>query len=310
MDKKKGSRVSGVQKKAGRSRALRVLEKRAKRTAKDTVFRDLFSIRRYLLLLYQALHPEDLETRAEDLRIVTIKNVLTDQLYNDLGFTVGGRLIVLIEAQATWSSNILLRILLYWVQSFQEMLQTSRANLYGSKKIFFPKPEFYVIYTGTQPHPEWLTLKEEFFAGEDCPFLDVKVKVLSPEEGNDIISQYVAFSRVYDRQVRKYGRCPRAVEETIRICQDQDILKEYLEERKAEVFRMVCRLFDQDYVIERYGDEREEKGIKKGEQKGQLTILSEFVKDGIISLSEAARRAGLTAAEFTHQVEELGCALQ
>lgn len=34
----------------------------AKRTAKDSVFTDLFGIPKYLLQLYQALHPEDKET--------------------------------------------------------------------------------------------------------------------------------------------------------------------------------------------------------------------------------------------------------
>ncbi len=63
---------------------------KAKRTAKNSVFLDLFQDKRNLLALYQALHPEDADATEEMLDIVTIDNVLTDNLYNDLGVIVGG----------------------------------------------------------------------------------------------------------------------------------------------------------------------------------------------------------------------------
>lgn len=85
----------------------------AKRTAKDSVFLDLFRNKSYLLELYKTLHPEDTGVTEESLANVTIENVLTDNLYNDLGFTVGDRLIILVEAQSTWTVNILVRALLY-----------------------------------------------------------------------------------------------------------------------------------------------------------------------------------------------------
>ena len=53
----------------------------AKRTIKDSVFSDLFGDKRYLLQLYQALHPEDTEATEDDLTDVTIQNVLKDDLY-------------------------------------------------------------------------------------------------------------------------------------------------------------------------------------------------------------------------------------
>ena len=51
----------------------------------------------------------------------------------------------------------------------------------------------------------------------------------------DIISQYVAFTRVYNEQIKLHGRTRKAVLETIRICRDSHILKEYLEAREQEV---------------------------------------------------------------------------
>ena len=80
-----------------------------RRTAKDSVFCNLFSDKRYLLQLYQALHPEDTKTTEDDLTDITIRNVLTDGIYNDVGFRNKDKVIILAEAQSTWSMNILIR---------------------------------------------------------------------------------------------------------------------------------------------------------------------------------------------------------
>ena len=90
----------------------------AKRTIRDSVFSDLFGNKKYLLQLYQALHPEDTEATEDDLTDVTIQNVLTDDLYNDLGFRNGDRMMILVESQSTWSVNIIIRVLLYLAQTW------------------------------------------------------------------------------------------------------------------------------------------------------------------------------------------------
>ena len=61
----------------------------------------LFKEKRYLIQLYRALHPEDTKTTEDDLKDVTVSNVLVDDIYNDLGFTVGTTIMLLIEVQST-----------------------------------------------------------------------------------------------------------------------------------------------------------------------------------------------------------------
>ena len=51
--------------------------------------------------------------------------------------------------------------------------------------------------------------------------------------------------------------------ETIRICKDQNVLKENLQSREKEVMSIMMTLFDQEYAVERYGDEREMKKAKE-----------------------------------------------
>ena len=140
----------------------------AKYTAKDSVFTDLFSDTGYLFQLYRALHPEDQEATKESISIVTMKNILLDQSYNDLGFQVGERLMMLVEAQSSWTVNIILRSLLYLAQTWQEYIQSTGQNIYGSKRLELPRPELYVIYTGERKtRPKLLWLPNEFFDGEE-----------------------------------------------------------------------------------------------------------------------------------------------
>ena len=207
----------------------------AKYTAKDSVFTNLFSDPKYLLQLYKALHPEDLDATEENISNVTIQNILLDQSYNDLGFQVGTRLVVLVEAQSSWTVNIVLRSLMYLTQTWQKYIQNTGQNVYGSKKVELPRPELYVIYTGNRKiRPESLRLSEEFWGGGECA-VEVRVKMIYDGKKGDIISQYVAFTRVYNEQIKLHGRTRKAVLETIRICRDSHILKEYLEAREQEV---------------------------------------------------------------------------
>ena len=46
--------------------------------------------------------------------------------------------------------------------------------------------------------------------------IEVKVKVVYGGKENDIISQYVDFTKVYNEQVKLHGRSREAVTETIR----------------------------------------------------------------------------------------------
>ena len=71
-----------------------------KRDIKDSVFTFLFSDIEYTKQLYLSLHPEDTDIRDEDFRLVTPENILAIGQYNDLGFQVRDKLILLVEAQS------------------------------------------------------------------------------------------------------------------------------------------------------------------------------------------------------------------
>ena len=112
-------------------------------------------------------------------------------------------------------------------QTWNEHIEETKQNRYGSRKLELPRPEFYVIFTGErQEKPEYLNLSKEFFDGKKG-FLEARVKMLYGDGNGDIISQYVTFTKIYQEQARLLGRTVEAVRETIRICKDKDVLKEY-----------------------------------------------------------------------------------
>ena len=226
-----------------------VREKEAKRTIKDSVFTNLFGDSKYLLQFYQAIHPEDKDVREEELRTITLENILTDDIYNDLGFIKGDKIMILAEAQSTWTSNIIIRALEYLVNSYRRYFTENGMDLYQSKKVSLPKPELYVIYTGNRKkRPERITLSEEFFQGENTA-IEVTVKMIYDGRKGDIINQYVTFTKILNEQIRLHGGTKKAILETIRICKDENILKEYLESRESEVVDIMMQLYDQEEIM-------------------------------------------------------------
>ena len=251
------------------------------KTIKDSVFRDLFSMPGYLLELYKSLHPEDDTITEDDLGNVTIRNILMGSLYNDLGFTARERLLVLVEAQSTWSINILVRIFMYLADIWKAHIIDTRQNMYGSRKVVLPCPEFYVLYTGDKADtPEYISLADEFLNSEK-ERIDLIAKVIRSGRNGDIIDQYIEFTRIHEEQIRLHGRTEEAIRETIRICRNHGILREYLDEREKEVMNIMTTLFDQEYWTTIYGMEQRAEGLAEGRVESQRENAIRMHEDGL-----------------------------
>ncbi len=262
------------------TQATSMQEVKAKRTAKNSVFLDLFKDKKYLLALYKTLHPEDTKATENSLTDVTIDNVLTDNLYNDLGFIANNKLMVLIEAQSTWTLNILIRILLYLAESYHKYFKQNSKNLYGSRKVKMPKPELYVIFTGNKGRkPDTISLSKEFFEGEEID-IEVKAKVIYESDTGDIINQYIIFCKVLDEQRKLYGMTEQAIRETIRICKGRNVLKEYLERKETEVLTIMMSLFDDEEIMRIYG--------KSERYEADRATAERMIKKGKMTLEEIA----------------------
>ena len=150
-----------------------------------------------------------------------------------------------------------------------------------------PKPELYVIFTGNKGRkPDKISLSEEFFEGADID-IEVKAKVIYESDTDDIINQYIIFCKVFNEQTKQHGMTQKAVTETIRICKDRNVLREYLLDREKEVVTIMMSLFDEEQIMRTYAKdiekETERKTAERMIKKGKMTL--EEIADYIPTLS-------------------------
>ena len=300
------------------------------RQIKDTVFSDLFSSKKNLLALYRVFHPEDKTATEDDVSNVTMKNILMRDLYNDLGFTVRGKLLLLVEAQSTWTVNVIFRLFLYLAETWGEYVKVTEQNIYGTKKITLPATEAYVIFTGDRKgKPETISLFEEFgvslarnssvsLARNSAPpernsanmesgqpsykvpaderMIDLKAKVIFSDENAagqmDILQQYIAFSKEADKQFKEKGRTVQSLTAAIEICKQKDVLREYLQSREKEVVKIMTMLFDQGYVNDIALKESE----AIGEYNKAVSTAKNFLAMGF-PVEQIAQGTGLSVEE-------------
>lgn len=290
-----------------------------KRAVKDSVFTLMFREPQYALQLYQALHPEDTDVTEDDCEIVTLENVLTIGEYNDFGLRVRNRLLLLVEAQSTFSRNVALRILLYLAATYKRHVEEHKLDLYGVRAVRIPRPELYVVYTGPrQDIPDTLHLSD-LYEGEGVVKLELEVKVCRSSGTQNILEQYVRFCKIADENRKEYGATPKTIEETLRQCRKEGILVPFLASREKEVQDIMVTLFDQEKLWEIHDynvakDARQagltegmekgiEKGIEKGMEKGReegaemtlLTNLRALMKKLNFTAEEAMDTLGVPA---------------
>ena len=171
--------------------------------------------------------------------------------------------------------------------TYQNYINERNLDVYSSTKISIPKPELYVIYTGEhKERPKEMILSEEFFPDIEDISLDVKVKMIYGDNEDDIIGQYVLFTKVYDEQRKQYGRTRKAIEETIRICKEKNVLKEYLESREGEVVTMMMTLYDEEQIMKNHDAALARKITEQVTEE----VTERVAEQGIASLVKLCKR--------------------
>lgn len=248
-------------------------------TVKDSVFTYLFKQAEYTRQLYLVLHPEDTEVTEADCKIVTLENVLSTGQYNDLGIQVRDLLLLLMEAQSTFSINIVLRLMMYLAETYKKYAVEHKLDLYGSKAVTIPRPELYVVYTGDrQDIPDVLRLSDLYQGPGGA---EIEVKVLRGGKEGDILSQYVHFCKIADSSRREYGRGQKAIDETIRRCMEANVLVPFLASRKKEVQDIMVTLFDNQTLSEIHDYNVALRARQEGMQQGQQKGRNEGREEGI-----------------------------
>ena len=250
----------------------------ANRKYKDTVFRRLFSDRKNLLSLYNAINGTAYKN-PDDLEIVTLENAIYMGMKNDLAFIIDTNLF-LYEHQSTYNPNMPLRDLFYISSEYQKLVE--HKSLYSSTQQKVPAPNFIVFYNGTVKKEDcwtnYLSEAYENLTGE--PNLELKVITLNINEGhNKELMEQCQILREYAQYVAKVREFAgntelnAAVELAVNECIQNNILAEFLRKHKSEVIAM---------SIFEYDKEEEERKLRKAEfEAGEQSGIQKGIQEGI-----------------------------
>ncbi len=123
--------------------------------------------------------------------------------------------------------------------------------------------------------------------------VELTVKVLHTTGNHNIIDQYIRFCKITDEQRTKYGYTQKAIDETMRLCLEQDILAPFLQSRQKEVTDIMVTLFSQEKVSEIHDYNL----VKNTRLEAMLEIAQNLIKMGLSS-EQISKATGLTFSEI------------
>ena len=281
--------------------------KKMKRAVKDSVFTTLFGETKYTLDLYRSLHPEDTTTTEDDIKIITIKNILVTGMFNDLSFLIGQKMMIFAEAQSTFSVKLAIRLFLYYAESLREYINDMEIDLYSESDILgyrtkrivddkviksdpifnLPTPEFYVIYTGDKKDvPDTIDFASLYLPSSDGTkkvTLSVKIIKSSSRDG-DYVGQYFRFCKAANEMRKKYNHnLNLAVKKLTEYCLLNNILADFVKKHKNEVYTMMDTLFNQEHVTEIHEKNLVWEGYNNGFTEGENklgTLINSLINAG------------------------------
>ena len=232
------------------------MEKKPKRTLKDSVFLALFRILSNAIKLYKRFHPEDKTVTEADCEILTLQTVLVNGIHNDFALQVRDKLMIFMEAQSTYSPSIAMRIALYYFETMMRYIDKHGISIYDDYKI--PVPEFYMVYVGPKRKLPDMVYLSDMFEENDAVhpdvngFIDLGVKVVRKSGKGDILDQYIRFCEITYEMREKYGDTKKAIEATIEKCLQEGILVEFLTSRREEVVDIMTTLYNEEVIDRHY----------------------------------------------------------
>lgn len=279
-----------------------------KRNYKDGIFRDLFNNEGRLLELYNALSGESYPV-GTPIKIVTLDNVIFNELKNDIAFVIDNRFIILAEHQSTFSPNFPLRMFCYLAREYEKLCYTE--IVYSKRQVMIPTPELYVFYDGKEDYPEeWeLKLSDAYLGKCDKITVEAVVKIFNVnyDKGAKLLEkcrtlqEYSLLMQMVRTKFAVTGSRETAVKESIRECIESDILAEYLKEQRGDIMSILevnLTLEERDAIREQDGYYRGRiDGLEEGQREKAFEIAKNLKKAGL-DIELIAENTGLTVEEI------------
>ena len=290
-----------------------------KHTYKDNTFCTLFNDKERIIELYNALTGSNYD-KDTPVEIVTLENTFFGDRINDLSFIIDHRWIILTEQQSTLCPNLPLRSLVYIAREYEKLVFSR--DIYSKKLVKIPTPEFYVFYNGAEDAPveQELLLSDAFMTKvAECGTISLEVVVkfinVNYEKGAELLTKCktmqgysVLIYKIREKQ-KVHGNLAAAIEESIRECESEGILADFLKEHGGDIMSFLFEKMSREEceaVREADGYDRgfecgkregEAVGFERGERQKASAIAMNLKKAGI-DIDVIAANTGLTKEEI------------
>ena len=216
-------------------------------------------------------------TDPEIIEIHTLESGVSLTVHNDASFVVSmDSVLNIYEHQSTYNPNMPLRELIYFVTIIKKLVENR--YLLSHKLVKIPTPKFAVFYNGdkTRPEREVLKLSDAYENQSDEPQLELMCTVYNINPGNNedlkkrsqTLREYMIFVGYVNENLAKAKKGEKdyetAIRDAVNRCIAEDILKDFLLERREDVQKSM--MFDLTYEKQMENAKREwhNDGVEEG----------------------------------------------
>lgn len=281
------------------------------RLYQDSFFCSLFKEPKYRKAAYLLMHPEDADVTDSEFENIQLENIFTIDMYNDICFMVRGRLIILMEHQSRLNYNLPFRVFLYAAEEYKKLLSMEKYKgiLHGTELIRIPKPEFYMIYTGTGTCPECLRLSDAFWDDRQNCFLDLNVTVFQDGNAQGIIKEFIGLIMLIKTSIRNGMQKEEALKTAIKQYRHGYEISDFFDGRE-DVFEMIGEALSLEEMLElrdeanaRVISERITKQVTKQDIDKAYRMMTTIGVSEQVSLNAISREYNLPIQEIKEIIQ-------
>ena len=249
------------------------------RTYKDVLFDMIFSDKKAILELYNAIAQTDYKDESA-VSVNTIKRAVFLGIENDKSFIIDD-ILNIYEHQSTVNPNMPVRGLMYLSELYRQYIYENQLDIYGSKQVSLPQPVYIVFYNGEKKQPERqiISLRSAFNESLSTlnDFLDFKAVMLNINYGYNQklmehckpLKEYAIFVDTIRKYLKTENEPSVAAKKAVEECIKHGILKDILLKEKGVIEDMITVCYDEEIHKMREAEYNQELGEARGKEIGK-----------------------------------------
>ncbi len=240
------------------------------------------------------------------MELTTIDDALYLGMKNDVSFLIADTM-NLYEQQSSYNPNMPLRYLLYAGMIYTGYVKMKPVNIYSPYLQKIPAPRCICFYNGEMETDDRTELRlSDAFSNNERGDIEVRALMININygrnrellEGCKPLGKYSWFVAEVRNNQKEVGNLIDAINMALDEMPGDFLIKPFLIANKAEVENMCLTEYNEAETYDLLRAECIAKGKAEGISEGKIEMVLSFLKDGLITESNAAKRVGMSLADF------------